>query len=182
MTDKLLSSKLIYAGKILNLRVDTIVLPGGVKGNREVVESAGAVAVVPVNEFGELLMVKQYRHPVGKTMLEIPAGRVEPGENLEQCAMRELLEETGYEAKKIIRLLSFYSTPGFATEEIHICLATGLLSRGQNLDEEEDIEVLNVSYGKALEMIWSGEICDAKTVVGIFSAQELLHNILQDNG
>lgn len=169
----MLSSKKIYEGKIINLRVDTVALPDGRTGTREVVEYAGAVAVVPVNQKGELLLVRQYRHAVGKTLLEIPAGKLEPGEGPAVGARRELLEETGCEAGQLTRLISFYSTPGFTTEELHLFLATGLKLKEQDLDEDEFIDVVPVPFARALEMIWSGEICDAKSVAGILAAHNL---------
>lgn len=128
---------------------------------------------MPVNEKGELLLVRQYRHAVGKTLLEIPAGKLEPGEEPVASAGRELLEETGCEAERLTRLISFFSTPGFTTEELHLFLATGLTLKEQDLDDDEFIDVVPVPYEKALEMIWSGEICDAKSVAGILAAHNL---------
>lgn len=148
-------------------------MPGGRTSTREVVEYAGAVAIVAVNEKGELLLVRQYRHAVGKTLLEIPAGKLEPGEEPMASARRELLEETGCEAERLIKLISFYSTPGFTTEELHLFLATGLSLKEQHLDDDEFIDVETVPYERALEMIWTGEICDAKSVAGIFAAYNL---------
>ncbi|MCL6560366.1 MAG: NUDIX hydrolase [Firmicutes bacterium] len=173
LTEKTLSSKRVYEGKIINLRIDTVTLPGGRTGTREVVEYAGAVAVVPVNKKSELLLVRQYRHAVGKTLLEIPAGKLEPGEDPPVSAGRELLEETGYEAEHLRPLIRFYSTPGFTTEELHLFLATGLTLKKQNLDEDEFIDVVPVPFKRALEMIWAGEIRDAKSVAGILAVHNL---------
>lgn len=169
----MLSSKRVYEGRIINLRVDTVALPDGRTGTREVVEYDGAVAIVPVNEKGELLLVRQYRHAVGKTLLEIPAGKLEPEEDPAASARRELLEETGCEAKHLTKLVSFYSTPGFTTEKLHLFLATGLTLKEQNLDDDEFIDVATIPYERALEMIWTGEICDAKSITGIFAAYNL---------
>lgn len=172
-TEKLLSSKMVFEGRIINLRVDTVTFPNGRTGQREVVEYAGAVAIVPVNEKGELLLVRQYRYAVGKTLLEIPAGKLEPGEDPETSAGRELLEETGCEAQELTKLISFYSTPGFTTEELHLFMATGLTAKEQSLDEDEFIDVVPVPFPQALKMIWTGEICDAKSVAGILAAHNL---------
>jgi ADP-ribose pyrophosphatase len=172
-TEKLLASRTVYRGKIIKLRVDTVVLPDGRTGNREVVEYTGAVAVVPVNENRELLMVRQYRHAAGKTLLEIPAGKLEPDEDPKDCARRELLEETGFKAGKLDRLFSFFSTPGFTTEKLHLFLAADLKCSKQNLDEDEFIDVVTVPFEQALAMIWAGEICDGKSVAGIFAAHIL---------
>lgn len=173
--EKMISSKRIYEGRIINLRVDAVVLPDGKTTNREIVEYAGAVAIVPVNEKGELLLVRQYRYAVGETLLEIPAGKMEPGESYAACAGREMVEETGYEAGNLKHLISFYSTPGFTNEQIHLFLATDLVPKKQDLDEDEFIEVEIVSLKKAPEMILSGEICDAKSVAGILAALNYLN-------
>jgi ADP-ribose pyrophosphatase len=167
--EKMISSERIYDGRIINLRVDTVTLPNGKTSKREIVEYAGAVAVVPINEKGELLLVRQYRYAVGQTLLEIPAGKIEPGEDYTVCAGRELLEETGFAAGVLKHLISFYSTPGFTNEQIHLFLATDLNLKNQNLDDDEFIDVETVTLKQALEMIWSGKICDAKSVAGILA-------------
>lgn len=168
--EKVISTRLVYEGRILNLRVDTVELPGGRTGTREVVEYQGAVAVVPLNENRELLMVRQYRHAAKRDLLEIPAGKIEAGEDPAVCARRELLEETGCGAADMVPLLHFFSTPGFTTEEMHVFVATGLIPGEQDLDDDEFIDVLAVPFEKALEMIKSGEICDAKSIAGILAA------------
>jgi len=170
--EKVLSSDRVFEGKIINLRVDTVELPGGRAGVREVVEYPGAVAVVALNDGGELYLVRQYRHPVAKELLEIPAGKMEPGESTEDCARRELLEETGCVAEELKPLLRFFSTPGFTTEEMHLFLAAGLAQGEQSPDDDECIDVVTVPFERAVEMVWSGEICDAKSVAGILAAQE----------
>jgi ADP-ribose pyrophosphatase len=119
LTEKVLHSNMIYRGKILNLRVDTVELPDGRISKREIVEHSGAVIIVPVKEDGQLLMIRQYRSATGRTAMELPAGNIEPGENLDSAALRELQEETGYEAKELVRLCSFFSTPGFS--QSHNC-------------------------------------------------------------
>lgn len=178
LTEKLLLSKTIYRGKILNLRVDTVELPDGHTAKREIVEHSGAVIIVPVKQDGQLVLVKQYRHATGKIALELPAGNIEPGEGLESSALRELQEETGYEAKELVKLCSVYSTPGFSDEKLHIFFATGLTLLQQNLDDEEFIEVLAVPWEKAITMIWSGEICDAASVAGILAVDRYMKNRL----
>ncbi len=165
-----ISSKRIFQGRIINLRLDEVSLPNGKTTGREVVEHAGAVAIVPINEKGELLLVRQYRYAVGMPLLEVPAGTLEQGEDYALCAGRELTEETGYEAGNLKHLISFYSTPGFTNEQIHLFLATDLRLKKQSLDDDEFIDVVTVSRKQALEMILSGEICDAKSVAGILTA------------
>jgi len=178
LTEKVLESNTIYRGRIINLRVDTVKLPDGRTGKREVVEYSGAVAIVPLNQEGQLLLVRQYRHAVGRILLEIPAGKIEHGEDLESAARRELQEETGCQAKEFNRLCSFFSTPGFTSEELHLYFATGLSLLEQNLDDDEFVEVFPVPWEQAIKMIWSGEICDAKSVAGILAADNYIKNRL----
>ena len=171
--EKRIASRYVFRGKILNVRVDTVVLPDGREGTREVVEYAGAVAILAVTEAGEVIMVRQYRYPVGRPLLEIPAGKVEEGEDPLSCARRELREETGYEAAKWGRLLTFYSTPGFTSEKMHLFLATNLKPGRQTPDTDEFVEVERLPWQKALEKVRKGEICDAKSIVGLLFAQYL---------
>lgn len=171
--ENIISSERVYEGRIINLRVDSVQFPDGSTGKREVVEYAGAVAIVAVNEQGEVLLVRQYRHAAGKTLLEIPAGKLEKGEDYKASAYRELLEETGFKAAKLTRLISFFSTPGFTTEKLHLFLASGLGLEQQNLDQDEFIDVVRVKFENAVEMIWTGEICDAKSVAGILAVHTL---------
>lgn len=178
LNEKRISSETVYRGKILNLRVDSVELPNGKMTAREVVEHAGAVAVVAQNGEGRLLMVRQFRYPVGKALLEIPAGKIEKGEDPLLCAARELTEETGYEAGEMKHLLSFFSTPGFSDEILHVYLAGDLIYRGENPDEDEFIQVEEVPVERAVEMIGSGEICDAKSIVGILAAKNAYTEIL----
>lgn len=175
LVENTISSEMVYKGKIINLRVDQVSFPGGKTGFREVVEYAGAVAIVPVDAEGQLLLVRQYRYAVGKTLLELPAGKLEPCEDIQASASRELLEETGHEAVNLKHLISFFSTPGFTNEKLHIFLATGLKLKEQNLDEDEFIDVIQVPFEKAVDMIWKGEICDAKSVAGILAAYQLIN-------
>lgn len=178
LTEKVLRSNIIYRGRILNLRVDTVELPDGRTAKREIVEHAGAVIIVPLKQDGQLLLVRQYRSATGRTALELPAGNIEPGEELESAALRELQEETGYKAKELVRLCSFFSTPGFSDEELHLFFASGLTLLNQNLDEDEFVEVLTVPWENAIQMIWSGEICDAASVAGILAVDSYMKNRL----
>lgn len=167
--EKTLSSEIVYRGRVLNLRVDRVELPDGRNGSREVVEYPGAVTVVALTGDGEVLLVRQYRHAVGEELLELPAGKLEPGEDPERAARRELAEETGYTAAETRLLLSFYSTPGFTTEKMYLYLATGLAPGSPDPDPDEFISVVRVKLARAREMIREGLIRDAKSIVGLLT-------------
>ncbi len=130
----------------------------------------GAVAILAVDDAGRVLLERQYRPVVGEWLYEVPAGTLEPGEDPLETAKRELLEETGYTASSWRRLLVFYTSPGVSTEVMHLYEARGLRYRGARPEEDELIETVFVPLSKAVEMIWSGEIRDAKTIIALFSA------------
>ena len=174
LRETLLDSKSVFKGKMINLRVDNVQLPDGNKAAREVVEHPGAVAVVPVLPDGRIILVKQYRHPVGEVTWEVPAGKLAKKEDPEGCAYRELEEETGYKAKKMRKLTAFFTTPGFTDEIIHLYAAQDLEEASQKTDDDEFIDVLEVSRADAMWMIRSGEIKDAKTIIGILMADQLI--------
>ncbi len=171
LIEKKLASQIVYKGRIINLRLDEVELPNGKKGQREVVEYNGAVAVVALNRDREVLMVRQFRYAVGEVLLEIPAGKINEGEEPEVSAKRELGEETGHEASEWMHLTSFYSTPGFTTEKLHVYLASGLKSGQQHTDEDEFIQVESYPLEKVLSMVDHGEIKDAKSIVGLLAAK-----------
>ena len=169
-----LESRRVYNGKILNLRVDRVALPGGGEAVREVVEFHGGVGLVALDDAGRVLLIRQYRYAIGGDLLELPAGKLEPGEPPEVCAARELQEETGYHAAHIEPLCHFYSTPGGTTEVLHIFLATGLTPGSQRLESDECIEVIPTAWNDALAMIDRGEICDGKSIIGLLMLQARL--------
>lgn len=166
------STQRIYAGKIVNLRRDIVRLPNGREADREVVEHPGAVAVVPVLPDGRVLMVRQFRHPIGKVLLEIPAGKLDAGEDPDECALRELEEETGHRARTIERRASIYTGPGFTDEVIHIYIACDLVKTIMNPDEDEFLEVGAYEPQDIRRMIREGLICDAKTIAGLYLLQD----------
>lgn len=170
LKERKLDSRYVFKGKILNLRVDTVRLPNGRQSTREVVEYAGAVTIVAVDDGGRVLMVRQYRHAVGRELIELPAGKLEDGEDPLECARRELTEETGYRAREWRRLLCFYSTPGFTSEKMHLYLAAKLEPGDQSPDADEFVEAMTVPLDKALEMVDRGEICDSKSILGLLMA------------
>ncbi len=176
LTEELVSSRRVYEGRVVNLRVDTVLLPSGRITIREIVEHGGSVAIVALNEEDDVLLVNQFRAAVGRALLEIPAGTLEPGEDAEACALRELQEETGYVAGHMEELYVFYTSPGFCNERIRLYLATDLSSGVQNLEGDESIEVVKLPLNRAMEMIGSGEICDGKTILGLSIAHASMLN------
>ena len=160
-------SHLAFVGKVVNLRVDTVKLPRGALSIREIVEHSECVCIVPVDEKGNVLLVKQYRKAVDETLLEVPAGGVEKDELSQEAVLRELQEETGYTADNLNHLSSFWTTPGFCTELMHAYMATGLHPSTLTPDEDEDIQVIKVPMDRIPEMISSGEIRDAKSIASL---------------
>jgi len=168
--EKQVESQWIYRGKILDLKLDTVVLPDGKQTAREVVVHPGAAAVAALNDSGEVLLIRQFRYPAGEVLWELPAGKLERDEDPLECARRELAEETGYGAREWEHVSTFYTTPGFSDEIMYMYLARGLYQEKKSPDNDEFIEVHEMPLAKALELIRTGEIKDAKTIVGIFLA------------
>jgi ADP-ribose pyrophosphatase len=165
--EKTIERKQIYNGRVVQLRVDTVSLPGGITKKREVVVHPGAAAIVALNENGEVLLVKQYRKAVESTTLEIPAGTLEVGESPEECASRELIEETGFQALELDKLVEFYPSPGFSSEVLHVFKASGLKRVS---DVEAELAIRFVRLEEIVERIRKGEIRDGKTVIGVMMA------------
>lgn len=165
--EKTIESEYIYKGKVVNLRIDEVRLQNNKKSKREIVEHRGATAIVPIDSENNIIMVTQYRKAVEKTLLEIPAGTLEDGEDPLECAKRELVEEIGFGAKEFLHLISFYSTPGFTTEKLHLYMAKNLYKKEGIPDEDEFIQVKKVPLDEAFNMVMKGEIEDAKSIIGI---------------
>lgn len=161
------SEETVYEGKLITVVKEMVRLPDGRERPREIVRHPGAVALVPVDADGRLVLVRQYRRAAGKVLLEIPAGTREPNEDAETCARRELREEVGYDAGRVERLGGFYSAPGFCTEYLDCYLLTDLTEGRDDADDDEDIEVVHLSADEAQDAIRKGEICDAKSICGI---------------
>jgi ADP-ribose pyrophosphatase len=170
LIEELISSRCVYEGRLVNLRVDQVRLPSGRETEREIVEHAGAVGVVALDERNDVVLVRQYRSALGRPLLEIPAGTLAEGESPRACAFRELEEETGYSADQAEELYAFYSSPGFSNERIWLFLATGLMAGHQDLETDEVIEVVKLALTEALEMVEAGEICDGKSILGLLAA------------
>ncbi len=164
-----LSSKEIYKGRIIDLYLEEVKLPNGNTSTREIVRHPGAVAVIAITPENKLLMVEQFRKALGRTIVEIPAGKLEKGEEPITTAKRELEEETGYTCVDLKPLISFYTSPGFADELVHLFIAENLekLTEAAELDEDEFVEVLEVTLEEAQEMIQNNRIFDAKTAYAV---------------
>ncbi len=164
---ELIESREAFRGKVFRVTVDTV-REHGTEVVRDIVRHPGSACIVALDENDEVILVRQYRHPAEKFLLEIPAGsRHDEHEEPEKCAHRELEEELGFVAGKLKLLAEFYVSPGFVSEKMWIYLATDLRETQQNLDDDEHIEIVRVSLGEALRMIERGEIEDAKTIIGL---------------
>ncbi|MGN0561071.1 MAG: NUDIX domain-containing protein [Candidatus Fimenecus sp.] len=173
-TEKPLKQDYLYRGKIVNLRVDDAELPDGTTALREVVEHPGGVCVAALTDKEELLFVEQFRYPYMETVLELPAGKLEYGEDPFEAGKRELLEETGAAAKTYRDLGKLYPTPGYCGEIIHMYLAENLTFSEQHLDEDEFLEVRRIPLEEAFQMVMRNEIRDSKTQVGILKTYQLI--------
>lgn len=168
--EKEISSKRIFNGRLLGLRVDTVRLPNGVESTREIVEHPGAVAVIAITKDDELVLVRQFRKATGEVLLEIPAGVPQKGEKGEDAARRELEEETGYHAKKITKVWEGYASPGYSNELIRYYFAQDMNLMKQKTEEDELIEVDLVDLELCLDLVKTGKIKDNKTMVGVMIA------------
>lgn len=168
--EKMIESQRIYEGRVINLRKDRVELQNGAMATREVIEHNGGVCVVAINENDEALMVSQFRYPYLEELLEVPAGKLEKGEDPYGCGMRELREETGASAQKLIPLGVVYPSPGYINEKLYLYLAEGLSYGEQSLDSDEFLEVIKVPFTEAIKMASDGRIKDAKTTVAILRA------------
>jgi ADP-ribose pyrophosphatase len=165
--EQLLARKQIFRGSRVGLRVDTVKLPSGRETTREIVEFPDCVAIVAIDSEKNVLLVRQHRTAVGRTLLEIPAGKIEPDEHPLEAVRRELMEETGYSASVTQEMGGFYSGPGYSTEYLHLYLATDLKLTGEAPNVDEIINVFRVPLADIPAMIANGDICDAKSVAGL---------------
>jgi ADP-ribose pyrophosphatase len=172
--DTVVRSETVHRGKLLTVRVDTVRLASGRETGREVVVHPGAIALVPLLDDGRVVLVRQWRHAVGTMLLEVPAGTREPDEPLERTAARELTEETGYTADRIIPLGAFFTAPGFSTEEIHVYLAVGLHAGNATPEDDEGITLEHLPLADAPAAIARGDLPDAKSIAALCMAQHYL--------
>lgn len=162
----------IYDGKIINLVKDTILLPNGKETKRELVEHNGAAVIIAAYD-DKLIFTRQHRHSAGDFTLELPAGKLEKGENPKECALRELKEETGMTAESMEFLFKAYSSIGFSNEILYFYIAKGLTEGEQNPDEDEFIDIERYSIEEAVDMIFNGKIIDSKTISGVLAYKEI---------
>lgn len=173
-TEKTIDTKEIYKGRIIHVKEDVVTLPNGKIEGRELVLHNGGVGVIAIDADLNVLMVKQYRKPFEAILLEIPAGKLELGEDIKSAAIRELREETGFLAKKTDFLCESYPSPGYLTEKIHLYIARDLEFVGQELDPGEFIEVYKIPIDKLVDMVIKNEIKDAKTQIAILMADKII--------
>ena len=170
-----IDSRRVYTGKVISLDVDRVRFPDGSVGELEMIRHPGASAVVPFlsdprGADPQVLMIRQYRYATDGYLLEIPAGRLDPGEDPRDCALRELKEETGCSATRVDPLFTMYTTPGFTDEKIHLFMATGLTAGKAKRESDEFLDLEPMPLSRALELVETGEIKDAKTALGLLFA------------
>lgn len=169
LEEKTIQSEEIFTGRVIRLQVDQVELPNGKTSSREIVKHPGAVAILPLTDDGKIVMVEQFRKPLERMLVEIPAGKLEKGEKPAETARRELEEETGYESKELEWLISFYTSPGFADELVHLYIAKGLSKKetAAALDEDEFVNLVELSLDEAITYIREQKIYDAKTAYAV---------------
>jgi len=172
LAEKTLSSKLIYNGRAVKLRVDTVEMPNGRQTTREIVEHSDCIAIIAIDADDNVLLVRQFRKPVEKELLEIPAGGIDPGEDPEEAVRREMREETGYLPQRVQKLGGFYSAPGYCTEYLHLYLATDLVPSQLFAEDTESISLVRAPISQIPGLITSGKICDAKSIAGLLAYLE----------
>ena len=170
--EKTLSSRLVYDGRVVKLRVDTVQMPSGKETTREIVEHSDCVAIVAIDNNDNILLVNQFREAVGKELLEIPAGGIDGDEDPEAAVRREMQEETGHLPRKLERLAGFYSAPGYCTEYLYLFLATDLVPSQLYAEDTESISLVRVPTSEIPGLLASDKICDGKTIAGLLAYQE----------
>jgi ADP-ribose pyrophosphatase len=166
-TEHFVSGEQVFCGRLLNVRRDTVRMPDGALTTREYIRHPGAVAILPVTSTGNVVLERQYRYPNARDFIEIPAGKLEPGEDLLESARRELLEETGYVATEWQRITTIHNAISYSDEAIELFTARGLQKDKQSLDEEEFLEVIEMPFAEAIAMVRDARITDVKTIIAL---------------
>ena len=174
LKEKTIQTKTVHKGNFLTLNSDKVLLPNGNTSTREWIKHPGAVCCIPILPDGKIGLIKQYRYAVKEQMIEIPAGKIDQNEIPEKCALRELEEEIGYRANKLTLLANIHPAVGFTDEKMWLYLAENLVKTKQCLDNDEFLSLFPTKLNKAVDMVWSGEITDVKTIIGILWAQRIL--------
>lgn len=175
-TKKLLEQKLnsqsVFSGRLLHVYKDRAILPNGVKTTREYIRHPGASAILPVYKNGDVMLIQQFRYPVSQVFFEVPAGKIDPGEDPETTAVRELKEETGLECDHMYYVGHFYPSIGYTDEIIHIYIAWSIEEKQNNTDDDEFLIPYRIPFKEAIEMVHNGEISDGKTIISLLRAWE----------
>ena len=174
LMEQTLSSRTVFEGKIITVKVDKALLPNGAEASREVVEHPGGVCILALQEDGTVPLVRQFRYPLGDVMLELPAGKLEYGEQPRPAAIRELGEEVGLEPGQLTDLGFIYVSPGFCTERLYMYLARDVQQGPVHPDEDEFLDIVHLPFGELVDMVMSGQITDGKTVATVLKTKVLL--------
>lgn len=178
LTEHQVDSEAVFDGVLLHVKRDTVRLPDGGSGTREYIVHPGAVAILPLFDDGRILLERQYRYPLAQTLIEIPAGKIDPGESTETTARRELLEETGYTASQWSYLTTIHPVCAYSNEKVEIWLARGLnQAGGQKLDAGEFLEIFTLPAAEALQWVREGRVSDVKTIIAIQWAEKILSGV-----
>ena len=175
LTETELASETVFKGRLMHVKCDRVRLPDGRESTREYIVHPGAVVVIPVFDNGDLLLERQHRYPLHRDFIELPAGKIDPGEDDLACARRELEEETGYTAAEWREVTTIYPCIGYSDERLAFYLAKGLKEGNHGRDHDEFLEILRVPFGEAMDWLRSGKICETKTVIGLFWLEKLLN-------
>ena len=174
LMEQTLSSRTVFEGKIITVKLDKALLPNGAQASREVVEHPGGVCILALQEDGTVPLVRQFRYPLGDVMLELPAGKLEYGEQPRPAAIRELGEEVGLEPGRLTDLGFMYVSPGFCTERLYLYLAQDVKQVPVHPDEDEFLDIVHLPFGELVDMVMSGQITDGKTVAAVLKTKVLL--------
>lgn len=171
---KIISSKLIFKGRAIKLRFDTVIASDGRETTREIVEHTPVVAMVAIDDKNNVLLVQQYREAIGCVLTEIPAGSIDPGEEIETAVRREMQEETGYLPRQLVKLFGFYVAPGYCTEYLYVYLATDLIPSRLVAEDTDEINLVRVPVEEIPFLLRTGKINDAKSLVGLYAFLDYL--------